>query len=257
MLEKFSGLAREIIVNNNGSNFGRLHQNTLVAVFLCTALVLLCYLMVDRPIAHYVHDQRFADYLVLKWLTYPPAILQAWVPVVLAALMIRRVRGPFGKWERVVVAVCLSLILAEQFKEALAYAFGRYWPETWVNNNPSLIRDGAYGFHPFSSGSAYRSFPSGHSARTLAVASIIWMAYPGWRWACGLVSVAVAGSLVLMDYHFVGDVIAGGFVGGIVGMYTFHCTCSSGSDFLRPNLPDSPNESLTTRRIIHGAGPEK
>jgi hypothetical protein len=25
-----------------------------------------------------------------------------------------------------------------------------------------------------------------------------------------------------MDYHFVGDVIAGGFVGGFVGVYTAH-----------------------------------
>jgi len=221
------GFAKEIIVDNNGSNFGKLLQNSLVAVFFCTVLVLLCYLFVDRPVAYYVHNQRFADYHVLRWLTYPPAILQAWVPVVLTALMVRRVWGPFCKWERVAVAVCLSLILAEQFKDALAYAFGRYWPETWVNSNPSLIRDGAYGFHPFYSGNAYRSFPSGHTARTLAVSSIIWMTYPRWRWVCGLVSMVVAASLVLIDYHFVGDVIAGGFVGGIVGTYTFHCACSS------------------------------
>jgi len=42
-----------------------------------------------------------------------------------------------------------------------------------------------------------------------------------------LVSVVVAASLVLIDYHFVGGVIAGGFVGGVVGTYTFHCACSS------------------------------
>jgi hypothetical protein len=45
-----------------------------------------------------------------------------------------------------------------------------------------------------------------------------------WRWACGLASVAVAAGLLGMVYHFVGDVIAGGFVGGIVGAYTAHYT---------------------------------
>ncbi len=57
------------------------------------------------------------------------------------------------------------------------YVFGRDWPETWIDNNPSLIRDGAYGFHPFHGNSAYGSFPSGHTARTLAVAAVVWIAY--------------------------------------------------------------------------------
>ena len=45
----------------------------------------------------------------------------------------------------------LASVLAEvgTTSGTLAYAFGRYWPDTWVHDNPSLIRDGAYGFHPF------------------------------------------------------------------------------------------------------------
>ncbi len=205
---------------NNDPNLRQRLWNTLAALLLCAVLVLLCYFFIDRPVAYYVHHQRFADYSRLKWLTTPPATLQAWVPVVLAALTARRVWGPFSRWERVVVVACLSLILAEQFKETLAYVFGRYWPETWINNNPSFIRDGAYGFHPFHGGNAYRSFPSGHTAETLAVASVVWIAYPRWRWVCVLASIAVGAGLLLMDYHFVGDVIAGGFVGAIVGTYT-------------------------------------
>ncbi len=195
-------------------------RKTLAAVLLGAALVVLCYYFVDRPVAFYVHEHGFANHPLLKDLTYPPPILQAWTPVVLAALMVRRAFGPFRRWERVVVAACISMVLADQFRETMSYAFGRYWPETWIDDNPSLIRDGAYGFHPFHGGSAYGSFPSGHTARTLAVAAVVWIAYPRWRWACVLGSVAVACGLVGMDYHFVGDVIAGGFVGGIVGVYT-------------------------------------
>jgi hypothetical protein len=36
--------------------------------------------------------------------------------------------------------------------------------------------------------------------------------------------VAVAVGLLGIDYHFVGDVIAGGLVGGIVGAYAAHYT---------------------------------
>jgi membrane-associated phospholipid phosphatase len=204
---------------NNASNFTRLLRNSLAALLLCAVLVALCYWFVDRPVAFYVHDQRLAEHAVLEWLTYPPPIVQAWAPVVLAALMVRRAWRPFRRWELAVIAAGVGLILADQFRESLAYAFGRYWPETWIDGNPSLIRDGAYGFHPFHGGSAYGSFPSGHTTRTLAVAAVVWSAYPRWRWVCFLASVAVAVGLIGMNYHFVGDVIAGGFVGGIVGAY--------------------------------------
>jgi hypothetical protein len=53
--------------------------------------------------------------------------------------------------------------------------------------------------------------------RTLAIVSVVWVAYPRGRWACVL---AVATGLIGMNYHFVGDVIGGAFAGAIVGVYT-------------------------------------
>ena len=198
----------------------RLFKKTLIAVFVGALLVVLCYYYVDRPVAFYVHEHGLVNLHFLKDFTYPPPVLQAWTPVVLAALMVRRAFGPLRRWERAVVAACVAMVLADQFRETISYAFGRYWPETWIDDNPSLIRDGAYGFHPFHGGSAYGSFPSGHTARTLAIAAVIWIMYPRGRWVCILGTLAVAVGLIGMDYHFVGDVIAGGFVGGIVGVYT-------------------------------------
>ncbi len=42
---------------------------------------------------------------------------------------------------------------------------------------------------------------------------------PGSRLACALVCLPMLVSLVAMDYHFVGDVIAGSTLGGIIGAY--------------------------------------
>src|SRR5262249_45936218 len=150
----------------------------------------------------------------------------------------------------------VSLVLADQFRETLSYGFGRYWPETWINDNPSLIRDGAYGFHPFHGGSAYGSFPSGPTARALAGPAVVWIAYPGWRGACGRASGAVAAGLLGMDYHFVGDVIAGGFVGGIVGAYTARCTGLGGPHRLVPHPAGPPNEALQPTGPVRG-GPAR
>jgi membrane-associated phospholipid phosphatase len=208
---------------DNAPGFRQLLERSLIALLLGAISVTFCYFVVDQPVAFYVHEHNIARFAVLKWLTYPPPILQSFVPAVLVALMVRRAWGPFRRWELALLAASVSLVLADQFRVTLAYAFGRYWPETWVGDNPSLIGNGAYGFHPFHSGAAYGSFPSGHTARTLAIAAAVWIAYPGWRWACVVASMAVALGLLGMNYHFVGDVIAGGFVGGIVGAYTTRC----------------------------------
>ena len=208
--------------------YRRLFRRSLAALAVGAALVAVCYLFVDRPVAHFVHHFRINHHPELKGLTYPPPIIQDWTPVVLTVLVVRRAWGPFRRWERALLAASVAVVLADQFKETLAYVFGRYWPETWIDRNPSLIGDGAYGFHPFHSGSWYGSFPSGHTARIAAAAAVVWVAWPRWRWAGVAASAAVVVGLVGMNYHFVGDVVGGGFVGALVGIFTAHfCGLSS------------------------------
>lgn len=202
-----------------GGEFRILLRRSLLAVVVGTVLVMVCYFYVDRPVAFFVHSHKINSYLILKWLTYPPPILQTWAPLVLVVLMVRRAFGPFRRAELVLLAACVAIIVADQFRESLSDVAGRYWPDTW-RGNPSLIQNNAYGFNLFHTGDDYGSFPSGHMARTLSLAAVLWIAYPTWRWLCVLLSVAEACALVGMDYHFVGDVIAGGVIGALVGTYT-------------------------------------
>jgi membrane-associated phospholipid phosphatase len=211
---------------NNAPDFKRLLRGSLVAFLLGAILVAVCYFFVDRPVAFFVRDQGFDGYEFLKWFTYPPAYFQDWSPVVLVGLMVRRAFGPFHRCELALLAATISVVLADQFKQSLAFVFGRTWPDTWIDNNPSLLRDGVSHFNFFHGGRGgrgYQSFPSGHTARTLAAAAVVWIAYPWWRWAAVAASLAVAVGLIGMNYHFVGDVVAGGFIGGLVGTYTAAC----------------------------------
>jgi membrane-associated phospholipid phosphatase len=202
--------------------YRRLLIRSAAALLLGAALVALCYFFVDRPVAFFVHDHGINRSPLLRDLTYPPAYLLNGSPLVLACLAVRRIGGPFRRWELALAVAFLSLPLAEQFRDSISFLAGRYWPDTWIENNPSLIHDGAYGFHPFHWGSAYGSFPSGHTARAVAFVAVFWIAYPAWRWLCVLVTAAVAVGLIGMNYHFISDVIAGGVVGGIVGAYLAH-----------------------------------
>jgi membrane-associated phospholipid phosphatase len=199
--------------------FGRMLQRSVVALVSCTIAVSICYYFVDRPVAFFVHDHQIARFEELRWLTEPPPIVQSWSPLIIVMLLIRRAGGPWRTWQHVLCVACISLIVADQFRESIGDLSGRYWPETWHNDNPSLIGTGAYGFHPFQAGDDIGSFPSGHSARIVGFATVFWLAMPRLRSVCAVVALPMLIALVGMDYHFVGDVIAGSVLGAIVGSW--------------------------------------
>jgi membrane-associated phospholipid phosphatase len=182
--------------------------------------VVLCYFFVDRPAAFYVADHHIARFEVLRWLTYPEPFVQLWAPLVIATLLARRAWGEPRKIERVLFAAMVAVILADQFRVSLRTPFSRLWPETWIHDNPSLIQNNEYGFYPFHGGEAYGSFPSGHTARSAAFFVSLWIAYPRGRLLWAALLFIMTAALVGMNYHFVGDTVGGGFVGGIVGAYT-------------------------------------
>ena len=205
--------------------YRRLLRLTLIAIAVCLAAVLICYFWIDRPVAFFVHNHHINTFRAFRWLTYPPPEVQNWSALMLTILVIRRAWGPFLRWQKVLLVACLSLIVADDFRISLGDVCGRYWPNTWTHDNPSLIGTGAYGFHPFQRGDDVGSFPSGHSARILSFAAVWVIAMPGSR-TVQIVAVVLCApmlvSLVLMNYHFVSDVIAGSVLGGLIAMYAAH-----------------------------------
>ncbi len=199
--------------------FNRLLRQSILAILVCVALVVVCYYFVDRPVAYFVHNHEIAKVEEFRWLTEPPPLVQSWSPLVLIGLAVRRAFGPWRRWQHVLFLACVSLIVADQFRESLGDLCGRYWPETWRDNNPSLIGTGAYGFHPFQVGDDIGSFPSGHATRISAFAAVFWLTLPRGRWLYAILAVPMLVALVAMDYHFVGDVIAGAILGSIVGVW--------------------------------------
>ena len=197
----------------------------LISTAFCIAAVLICYFWIDRPVAFFVYHHHINEFPPFRWLTYPPPEAQNWSALVLTILMVRMAWASFLPWQKTLFVACLSLIVADDFRISLGDVFGRYWPETWTHDNPSLIGTGAYGFHPFQRGDDVGSFPSGHAARILAFATVWLIAMPRSRTVQVVVIILSASmlvSLVAMNYHFVSDVIAGSVLGGIVAMYAAH-----------------------------------
>ena len=200
-------------------DFRTLLRHSFIALIACVFAVVFCYFFVDRPVAFFVHDHQFARIEEFRWLTEPPPLVQSWSPLVLVALAVRRAFGPWRRWQATFFLACVCVIVADQFRQSLGDLCGRYWPETWHDNNPSLIGTGAYGFHPFQVGDDVGSFPSGHAARIAAFFGVLWWMLPRGRLMYVVVAVPLLVALVAMNYHFVGDVVAGSVLGAIVAAW--------------------------------------
>jgi membrane-associated phospholipid phosphatase len=182
----------------------------LAATVLVTTI---SYWWLDRPLA-LIFDKTFPYTRAFVTLTHLPDPLVPFAIVVFIGLGLWSLSGrPLSHLQKCALLSSISLIVAEATKAQLKFLFGRTWPATWVNNNPSFLHDGVYGFNFFHGGPEYASFPSGHMAVTCAVLSILWIYYPTMRTLWMIAGLAAATGLIAANYHFLSDVIAGSFVG--------------------------------------------
>jgi membrane-associated phospholipid phosphatase len=181
-----------------------------VGLLLTIVIVGVSVAWLDKPTAFFVH-KVFGELAVLRGLTQTPSFFSPLATLVFLIFFGRRLAfRPFGKLDIVLILCDLSIILAKLIVPPLKFAFGRTWPQY---NNPSLLIGGVYKFNFFQAGQAFESFPSGHTASICALIVVFWICYPRFRLMYAAVIAAMAGGLIAGNYHFVSDVIAGGFVG--------------------------------------------
>ncbi len=187
------------------------HRRALITTIAGLACIALSILLLDRPVATLVHTLQRPVWAV--WLTYIAEGPNMASVVGLAAAGVAWLCGwrP-GHAGRILIAVCLATLAATEAKDVLKLGFGRTWPETWTNNNPSWITNHVFGFFPFHGGNGWASFPSGHTTAITAPCAVLWRTVPRLRplWAAlpALVVVGLIGS----DFHFLADCLAGAFL---------------------------------------------
>ena len=194
------------------ANLSSESSRPIVGLILGGIAVLVCYYFVDRPVAWFVHNHRLCSDDVLLW----PSLVSDWLAclMVLGMVVVAMSRWwrPASSRRTLFLAITSNLVLTAGIKSVLKWAFGRPVPAAWIH-------DGVYGFHPFDSRGSLLSFPSGHAAATLAVISILWVSRPRWRSLYMIVGGLICVALVALNYHFVGDVIAGAMLGSVTGAY--------------------------------------
>jgi len=205
-----------------------------MAAASCVLLVGVSAKLIDRPVSTWVHehlgDSHYAWFtmtrdnrpLVIGPFGVMTGLSEALSPLALGVLAIMVLAAAAG-WRpamhgRVALALSLSTLVASDINRGARPALGRTWPESWLGNNPSWIRDGVFGFFPFHGGPGWESFPSGHTAVITAPAALLWVVWPRLRplWATTVI-IDMAG-LIGANYHFVSDLIGGVYLGVAVGL---------------------------------------
>jgi len=203
----------------------RLGRKHLVIGLICAVFITIFYLYVDRDASIFFNKVRHTElYGIFFWMQYLSNILEYVVPLVYLYLIVMLFTKYFYYFEEFLFASATSLLVAVSLKNFFKTIFGRYWTETFNNNNPSLIKNDAYGFNFFHVGSQYDSFPSGHSAVIFAVMTVVWIMYPRLRWLSVLCCAIVIVGLLGADFHFPSDIIAGAFVGIISSIFVIHAS---------------------------------
>jgi membrane-associated phospholipid phosphatase len=180
-------------------------------LFVATLIgVAICFRWLDVPVALAFQ----ANIERLDWLGNGLAtmVLVSGEMVFIVTLAVARMaRGnlpPFAK--AVMVACCASLSAFVANDYILKFIFGRFDPSHFLQN-PTVQT-----FH-FFKGVPDSSFPSGHMVMATAFAMVMIRLQPRTQLILIILLCLGAIALVVGDWHFLSDVVAGAFVGGTAG----------------------------------------
>jgi membrane-associated phospholipid phosphatase len=189
-------------------------QRWSLALAITTAVVILSYHIVDRPLAQFIHAHT---------VLYAPASMvlgavEIIIPIVMASAFASGLWVASGRtlprWaEAFMLAGYAQGIALVTVEGLLKPMFGRTWPN-------AFLHDGTYGFHFFHGGRDFASFPSGHTCFVSAALLVFWVLYPRGRAVYVLGIAAVIASLLLVNGHFLGDTAGGLFVGATAAWLT-------------------------------------
>jgi membrane-associated phospholipid phosphatase len=182
----------------------------LFSLLACAAVVLLSFTRIDVPTAQYFW--RIGRFLTPLDKPFGPAVmLSVESAVVLLLLLARLVRGHTSLFGEVLAIACLTSICAHAINsDVLKPFFG-------VPSPAEVIEGGRHTFN-FLRGSEDSSFPSGHMVSVGAFAGVFMRFYSASIRSVAALLVLIAGLLIIGDWHFLSDVVAGTFLGVSAGI---------------------------------------
>jgi membrane-associated phospholipid phosphatase len=185
-------------------------QIWLLSLIACVAAVAVSFVDLDVRVAR--RFWNFGGHLSsLNTAFGASVILTLESLVVLVLVLMRLLRGHISRFAETLAIACLASICAYGINdEVLKPLFGVPAPDM-------VLRGARHTFHLLS-GLARTSFPSGHMVLAGAFAGVFMRLYRVSTRPLAALLLLAAGLLVVGDWHFLSDVIAGTFLGVSAGI---------------------------------------
>ena len=116
-------------------------------------------------------------------------------------------RGVENSQTRFLKLAATVLPVSYLLKSFLQFAFGR------INTRAWLLVSGPIDFRLFHGSGERGGFPSGHMTVFTAFFAAVWCCYPRYRTLSASFLLTLGVALIVTDYHFLSDVIAGAYTG--------------------------------------------
>ncbi|WP_224983043.1 phosphatase PAP2 family protein [Geomonas agri] len=169
-----------------------------------------CLFYLDIPVAVFVRDHLYSNRHWIRATSDLPDLLLTVVLVSTAAsccfYVLRSGRGILDRATLLAKEILWLAPTSYVAKTVLKIAFGRSNTRYWLTN------PGDYGFHWFQMKEHCDGFPSGHMMVIVALLAAGWRFYPEARPFGILLSVLLGVALIATNYHFLSDVVVGGYL---------------------------------------------
>lgn len=192
-------------------------------------VVILSIRWIDLPLASWIHAHGLDTHLWMRWLLDTPIVATPIAMLYMIVYIVRRRHTPALRAEHDWFIVSIALLISLEVKSVLKLMFGRTWPREVMNVGASknlsdcvvshgYVNDGIHLFNFFhGADKQYSAFPSGSTASLIAMVVPIMIIYPRARWPLIAFTAVSLAFFVLTNTHFVGDILAGLYVGLICG----------------------------------------
>jgi membrane-associated phospholipid phosphatase len=182
----------------------------LLSMMVCMLIVVVAFVYLDVPIAHRVEGiLGSAESLATGFASV--VLLGIEAVVALALVIIRITRGHLSPFREAAALACLTSICAYAINDNMLKLF-------FGVPGPAAVLQGTHHVFNLLSGSSNSSFPSGHMVLAGAFAGVFMRLYRTSMLPLSALLLIAAVLLIVGNWHFVSDVVAGGFVGVSAGL---------------------------------------
>ena len=181
-------------------------------ITLFLSLITICIIQVDRPLAVFIHTHvaslqqpfnKLLSVLELSEFTISRYIVAA---LVLAVALFLLLRDKTNQRAKIFFFIAATMVSTRLVVRLLKMLFERNRPFVYIND-PS-VNDF------FGAGSD--SFPSGHAANYFSFFLPLTVLFPRYTWALLIIPIIVAMQRVIVNEHYLSDVLAGVLIASLV-----------------------------------------